>query len=189
MNENALFNGGIFPSNLGTPFEVDDSYYRSLPNFSSVEELKNKKLSKEMDIFQTPAETLDAFLKETFGGIGIPELMRIYTKKHIGTEFCLPVVTPQVICYFKKEDNANSLFNMLANYQCSIIPSPFGNHLNLHNDTIYKFTLIRADFDLKENASNFFFGYHHESKNFHFFIKSSIQFDLTVVYEKVMEIH
>ncbi len=181
MDENNLFEA-IFSGILDGHFEVDDSFYRSLPHFNSVEELKKKKLSKKVDIFQTPAKTLDDFLKDVFDGIGIAELMRIYNKQHLGKEFCLPVVTPQVTCYFKEYDDENKLLNMLKDYQRSIVQGPFRTYLNLHNDTVYKFTLIHADFDLKANADKFFFGYHHESENFHFFIKASIQFDLTVVY-------
>lgn len=168
-------------SNLGV------NTHELLPKSRSAKELEENLLSETLTIFRTPFDSLNNFLTEKFDGIGIPEFMQIYTKLHVGQSFCLPVATPEITCYFKTERDHDYLAQFLPQYQESIVPNPFsfqGSRLNLHNDTIYKFTLIHANFSLAEFADYFRCGYHYETNEFHFFIKSSIQFDLTVVYEE-----
>ncbi len=74
--------------------------FQKLPILSSTKELDEKVSSNITELFSVSAETLDEFLKEKFEGLGIAELMQIYTKKHIGEELCFSVVTPTVSCFF-----------------------------------------------------------------------------------------
>lgn len=171
----------IFDNNTGE-FE---KLLQQFPNLNSTSELATKVAVSPAEIFLTPAETLDDFLKEKFSDIGIAEFMQIYTKMHVGEAFCLPVVTPTVACLFGSFDKPDLLINLLTNYQASVQKNIFGStFLNLHTDATYKFTLLHVT-GLKKNKNQFYSGYHHETEHFHFFLKSSAQFDLTVIYEEM----
>ncbi len=160
--------------------------FQKLPVLSSTTELDEKISSNATELFSISAEALDDFLKGKFDGNGIAELMQIYTQKHIGEAFCLPVVTPIVSVFFTSIDNPRILSQLLANYQSTVKDSLLGNtFLNLHTDSMYKFTLIRANFNLEENQNLFSFGYHHKTEHFRLFLKSSAQFDLTLVFEEL----
>ena len=126
-------------------------------------------------------------LREKFNEIGLIELMKVYTKKHFGEAFYLPMVTaPKVGCLFCNSDNPDLLSGILTEYQQTIKTSFWGSIvLNLHANDICKFTLLHAKFSLKENESKFSHGYYFETQKFLFFIQSSIQGDLAVVYEEL----
>lgn len=160
--------------------------FQKLPVLSSTTELDEKISSNATELFSISAETLDDFLKGKFDGNGIAELMQIYTEKHLGEALCFPVVTPNVSSLFSSFDNPRILSQLLANYQSSVKDSLLGDtFLDLHTDSLYKFTLIRANFNLEENQKLFSFGYHHKTEHFRLFLKSSVQFDLTVVFEEL----
>lgn len=183
MNENTLKNEAesfkIFDNNLLGNEEILHSY----PTFHSTLELESKISSHNTEIFLTPRQTLDKFLKEKFHGIGVPQFMQIYTQRHIGQAFCLPVVTPVVTCLFCDCDCPDFLSHVLTDYQAMLKPNALGCIFpNLHTDSTYKFTLIHANFSLTE-GKNFSSGYYHKTENWLFFLKSSAQFDLTVGYK------
>lgn len=186
MNENTpVFR--ILNSPEGNPLEgIQEALRKALP-YCDLEGVKALDQSTSDTSANTAAKTFDQFLKEKFDGIGIGEFMKIYTKKHVGEAFCLPIVPPDITCRFMTATNPEVLAKFMETYKQSIGTNPFtGNtFMNLHNDTVYEFTLIRADFDLLANQKLFWRGYHHQTDNFAFFINSSIQFDLTVIYQKL----
>ena len=106
-----LFPFRIFDNNTGK-FE---KLLQQFPKLNSTSELKSKISASPAEIFSTPREVLDNFLKETFEGTGIAKFMQIYTKLHVGEAFCLPVVTPTVACLFGNFDNLDLLSHILAN--------------------------------------------------------------------------
>lgn len=175
MNGKNLFDG-VFFSPWGTKI------LQSPPTLTSTSELE----MASNKIFLTPIEVLDEFLKKKFNN-GIVEFMLLYTEKHFGKAFCLPVVfSPTVRCLFYNSDDPDWLSQTLTDYQSAIKVNSFGNtYLNLHTNDIYKFTLMKANFSLKENAEKFLRGYHYTINNFQIFIQSSIQGDLTLLYEEL----
>ena len=182
MNEN-IQSFRILNSPEGNPFEGIKEALRQGLLKCDLEELKKVDQTKKDRTVNASTLVFDEFLKEKFNGIGISEFMKIYTKKHVGEEFCLPVPS-EITCIFNSSDDPEALAKFLANYKQTIGTNHFtGNtFLNLHNNNVYEFTLIRAEFSLDEHKNLFWAGYHHSHDNFKFFIKSSAQFDLTVVY-------
>ncbi len=171
----------IFDNNTGECEQLLQQFAK----LNSTSELATKVAASPAEIFLTPAETLDDFLKEKFSGIGIAEFMQIYTRMHVGEAFCLPVVTPTVTCLFGSFDVSDLLSQMLVDYQSILKQNAFGStFLNLHTDATYKFTLLHVT-NLTESKNKFYSGYHHETEHFHFFLKSSAQFDLTILYEEL----
>lgn len=149
-------------------------------------------LSSEMDIYTVQYDVLNEFLKAKFEN-NLGEFMRMYLKKHLTSANSKDIETvirihsiPKKICLFVKEAySPNELWLELKNYQSTIISGMFGeSKLNLHNDDVYKLTLIHAKFDLKPDK-NAWFGYFFNTPKHMFFIKSSIQFDLTIVYYEI----
>lgn len=133
---------------------------------------------------RAPAEVLDKMLRVKFGNLGIREFMEIYTKLHIGQAFALPV-PPIITCTFKEMSSAENVQNFLSGHQRTIGEDRFGTFLNLHTDDVYEFTLIRANFNLENDHESIYQGYYYgDNEHFAFFIKSSAQFDLTVVYSE-----
>lgn len=131
-------------------------------------------------IFKTPKETLDGFLKERFGGLELFEFMKIYSKLHIGQEFLLPV-PDSIICMFYEATDVEALKSQINSNENILTQNLNDGPLNLHVDSIATFTLVKAsDVDLSKLLG----GYQYSYGNFNFFIKSSMQFDLTVVYEE-----
>lgn len=171
----------IFDNNTGECEQLLQQFAK----LNSTSELATKVAASPAEIFLTPAETLDDFLKEKFSDIGIAEFMQIYTKMHVGEAFCLPVVTPTVTCLFGSFDVSDLLSQMLVDYQSTLKKNGSGStFLNLHTDATYKFTLLHVT-NLTESKNKFYSGYHHETEHFHFFLKSSAQFDLTILYEEL----
>lgn len=135
-------------------------------------------------VVRATAETLDEMLHAKFEYLGIRQFMEIYTKLHIGQAFALPV-PPIVTCTFKEMNTAEDVQNFLAGHQRTIGQDHFGTFLNLHTDDVYEFTLIRATFNLEEDHKSIYNGYYYgDHEHFAFFIKSSAQFDLTIVYSE-----
>lgn len=191
MNGALLFEGFGLSFRRFDPFEDENREYESLPELATVEELIQKEATSKHEAYKTPTTLFSNFLQERFGK-DLPSFMMLYSQMHfnaIGFEaeegFALPV-GPTTICYLGESANPTELAAYLADYQASVVRSPFGGtRLNLHNDTVYKFTIIRASFSLEDEKGLFNFGYHFTTDKFRFFIKSSVQFDLTVVYEEI----
>lgn len=191
MNGEICFEGFGLCLRCFDSFENEARKYESFPEIATIEELTQKELNSKGDAYKVPTTLFSNFLKQRFDH-DLPEFMKLYSKAHfsgLGFEFEEGIVLPiasTTACYFGKTSNPDRLAEYLANYQASVVRSPFGGtRLNLHNDTIYEFTLIRADFNLEAEKSKFFFGYHFTTDKFRFFIKSSVQFDLTVIYEEL----
>ncbi len=170
-------------TNLENPFEETERDHRNLSKCETVDKLQTIDNSSLNVSVSAPKNVFDSFLKEKFDIDGISGFMEIYTKLHIGESFSLPV-PENITAIFKVSNDPFELAHFLAHYQSTIITTRYSSYLNLHNDSIYRFTLIRADFDWEKHANQFCTGYHYETKQFHFFIRSSIQFDLTVLYQK-----
>lgn len=188
MNENNILNQIMSFKLFGDNLLDNEGIFQGYPIVSTTLELENKIANgQDVEIFLTERKTLDDFLREKFNEIGLIELMKVYTKKHFGKALYLPMVTaPKVGCLFCNSDNPDLLSGILTEYQQTIKTGFFGSiALNLHTDDISKFTLLHAKFSLQENESKFSHGYHYETKNFHFFIQSSIQGDLAVVYQEL----
>lgn len=191
MNGDALFIGLNLCFQRFDPFESEAREYESLQELGTVEELMQRESTSKSESYKAPTPVFSNFLQERFGK-NLPEFMEMYSTEHFkalgfGSDagFALPV-GPTTIGYFGETSNPAKLANYLSDYQASVTKNPFGGtRLNLHNDMVYKFTLIRAKFSLKDEKNRFFFGYHFTTDKFRFFIKSSVQFDLTVVYEEL----
>lgn len=191
MSAESLLEREIFFSRIFDPFETEERKYASLTELATVEELIEKESCSKHETYQAQTLIFNEFLKKRFG-IDLPGFMQLYTKEHfkaLGFKeeegIALPV-GPTTICYFAESSTPDILSQRLVNYQASVVPTLFGGtRLNLHNDTIYKFTIVRANFNLETAKSQFFFGYHFTTDKFRFFIKSSAQLDITVVYEEI----
>lgn len=175
----------ILNSVRSNPNEAAENAFReSLPVCDDSAKLLEYANAQKNDAFRAPAEVLDNMLRMKFHGIGIREFMEIYTKLHIGEAFALPV-PPLVTCVFKEMSSAKEVANFLSGHQRTIGEDRFGTFLNLHNDTVYEFTVIHANFNLEEEHKSIYHGYYYgDNEHFAFFIKSSAQFDLTVVYSE-----
>lgn len=167
------------------PNEATEKAVReSLPTCDNPDELLKFANAQENQSFRTPAEVLDSMLRMKFSGLGIREFMETYTKLHVGQAFAFPV-PPTVTCTFKEMNSAKDVQNFLSGHQRLIDEDGFGTFLNLHTDDVYEFTIIHACFNLEENHQSIYSGYYYgENEHFAFFIKSSAQFDLTVVYSE-----
>lgn len=191
MNEKPLFEGIIISPVRNNPFEDDPRNYERLTVLNTAEELAQAELSGKTAVYRAPSEVVSSFLMKKFG-YDISGFMEMYTKLHFkrlaignGEGFAFPV-PPMTCCYFAEYSDPMELAKKLSNHQSTIIKDEYGGTmLNLHNDTVYKFTVIRAKFNLAKVKEQFYFGYHFTTEKFRLFIKSSIQFDLTVVYEEL----
>lgn len=156
----------------------------SLPVCTDPAELLEFANARTDQSFRTPSEVLNEMLRTKFLGLGVTEFMEIYTKLHVGQAFAFPT-PPTVTCTFKEMDTAKSVQNFLSGHQRTIGEDRFGTFLNLHTDDVYEFTIIHANFNLEEEHKSIYHGYYYgENEHFAFFIKSSAQFDLTVVYSE-----
>lgn len=156
----------------------------SLPLCNNVDELLQLANTHENQSVRTPREILNGMLHLKFHGIEVAEFMKIYTKLHIGESFVLPI-PPIVTCVFKEMDSPEDVQNFLEGHQRTIGQDSFGTFLNLHTDDVYEFTVIHANFNLEKEHNSIYHGYYYnENEYFAFFIKSSAQFDLTIVYSE-----
>ena len=163
---------------------MENEIRENLPVYNNPSLLLELASSKENTSVRAPAEVLDEMLRMKFVGLGIKEFMEIYTKLHIGQAFAFPV-PPTVTCTFKEMDSAKDVQDFLSGHQRTIGEDRFGTFLNLHTDDVYEFTIIHANFNLAEDHNSIYHGYYYgENERFAFFIKSSAQFDLTVVYSE-----
>lgn len=184
MDEERILNGIYSDSSINPKTCPDYVRYQNFKMLSKPNELNEIVLEKDgdFDIFNTHLDVLDTYLIEKFK-LTVYDFMRIYTEHHVQNGFSFPITTPYITCLFKKESDPMALSEFLREYQ-SVIPSQ-GMNLgvpNLHDGTIYVFTLIEADFDVhKYNRS--FPGYYYMSSTCPMNIGSSKQFDITVVYE------
>lgn len=173
------------------PFDVDASWYHSSPLCKSVKEI-HEKSNCESEVFQAPSKIFNQFLKEKFD-MDLLDFMEVYSKLHKApfTREMLQYIFPlpqNIICFFNEETDPHSLKHKLLHYQSSIIEDHFGHtHLNLMEVGIYRFTLLKAKFSLEKNKQCFLKGYFYKTEKYHFFIQSSIQFHLTVLYEDLTE--
>ncbi len=198
MNENTLFEGIILNPIERTPFGNTARDYENTKKIHSVEELeKQESLHSQMRTYQVPAEILNSFLVSKFGH-NLTDLMRLYCKTHfertglnttdndIDLIVGIHYIPANVVCFLEEATDAEELAIRLYNYQATVIENSLGRtQLNLHDDTVRKFTLIRANFDLETEKKRFNYGYHFSTERFRFFIKSSAQFDLSIVYEEL----
>ena len=163
---------------------AENAIREKLPVYDIPDKLLELASSAQNLSVRAPAEILDEMLRMKFAGLVIQEFMKTYTKLHIGEAFALPV-PPTVTCTFKEMSSAKEVQNFLSSHQRTIGHDAFGTFLNLHTDNVYEFTLIHANFNLAEEHKSIYHGYYYgENERFAFFIKSSAQFDLTVVYSE-----
>ena len=187
MGVEFLFGGDIFD-----PFKSEERQYESLTELATVEDLIEKESHSKYSIYRSPTLVFSDFLQKRFG-LDLTAFMKMYTKEHLTAwginvpeGIVLLPVGPTTIFFFAESSDPKMLAKKLANYQASVVPTTLGGtRLNLHNNTIYKFTLIRANFSLADAKDDFFFGYYFKKDKFRFLIKSSVKADLTVVYEDI----
>lgn len=191
MSGESLYESFVCPTDPNNPFEVANRDYRQLPEYETVDKLIKKETESQIDVFQAPSQVFSDFLKERFG-LTLTEFMLMYSKAHFtalgfGEQDGIAVpVGPTTICYFEESHDPAGLAKMLSGHSSCIERAPIsGTFLNLHFDQIYKFTLVRAKFDLSAEKDKFYFGYYIEHDHFRFFIRSTVQFDLTVVYQEI----
>ena len=186
MNEN-IQSFVILNSVRSNPNEAAENTFReNLPICENHDALLHEyaNATENHKVVRATAETLDKMLRAKFNNLGIREFMEIYTKLHIGQPFAIPV-PPIVTCTFKEMCTAEDVQNFLSGHQRTIGHDHFGTFLNLHTDNVYEFTLIRAAFNLEKDHNSIYHGYYYgEDEHFAFFIKSSAQFDLTIVYSE-----
>lgn len=175
----------ILNSVRSNPNEAAEKAFReSLPICDNPAELLQFANAQENQSVRTPAEVLDEMLRMKFIGLGIREFMETYTKLHIGQAFAFPV-PPTVTCTFKEMNSAEDVQTFLYGHQKTIGEDRLGTFLNLHTDDVYEFTIIHANFNLEEDHNSIYNGYYYgDNEHFALFIKSSAQFDLTVVYSE-----
>lgn len=202
MNEYILLRG-LFPNQIEEPpFGSKACDYEQVPKINSAEEFEKlealkvqKKIPLELRAYVTPREVLNCFLVSKFEH-NLTDFMRWHIKSHLeaigmhptddNVELMLAIhpLPTNIVCFLMEVDDARELASMLFHYQPTIIENHFGmTQLNLHDDNVRKFTLIRAKFNLETEKKHFNFGYHFSTEMFRFFVKSSAQFDLSVVYE------
>lgn len=176
--------------NLYEKFVYLNSHYDELSEFNTVEKLLQKEADGKTSIYRTPSQVFNDYLKTRFD-ISLSEFMVMYSQAHfknigfrVTDGIALPI-GPTTICYFEETDDAIDLACKLACHASCIVSDSRGRTLlNLH-ENIYKFTLVRAKFDLQAEKDRFNFGYHFKTDRFLFFITSTVQFDLTVVYQEI----
>lgn len=198
MNEKPLFEGIIISQVRSNPFGSTYRDYAALPELNSLHDISEaESLPCGARAYVAPAEVLNSFLVSKFD-CNITDFMKMYGKAHLKNIGVAPtdddvnlivavhLIPPSVICFFEEVNNPFELSFKLADYQATITEDAFGrSQLNLHDDSVRKFTLIRAKFSLEDEKKRFYFGYHFTTEKFRYFIKSSAQFDLTVVYEEL----
>lgn len=198
MNENILFEGIILNQPEDLPFGNTARDYEQVPKINSVEEFeKQESKSSKIQVYVAPAEVLNSFLVSKFG-YNITDFMRMYGKAHfknLGLNFednevelmlAIHHIPENVVCFLEESNDALDLSFKLYHYQSTVIEDRRGrSYLNLHDESVRKFTLIRAKFDLEAEKQHFNYGYHFSTEKFRIFIKSSAQFDLSIVYEEL----
>lgn len=171
------------------PHEAEENAYRnSLPYCEDVNQLRELFNSDAESSVRTSSDVLDHALRREFGtNRDLEYFMKLYTKLHFGQSFAMPV-PPEVVCYFKVKHSAQEVTDFLRGYQRTIGTDEHGrSFLNLHDDNVREYTFIRADFDIWGNKHQLYGGYIYRTSNlrYTFFIRSSSQFDLTIIYNKL----
>lgn len=158
-------------------------FINSLPVCQSVTEVSAEEEKSSSDFYvvtMIPKEILDNFLKEKFKGLELFDFMKNYARLHMGQEFLLPV-PESIICMFYKANDVETLNRQINSYENILTRNLNDGPLNLHDNSIATFTLVEAtDLDF----SKLWGGYQYSNGKFNFFIKSSIQFDLVIIYER-----
>lgn len=156
---------------------------KNMDDLRKMEDLASK-TNKEI-IFLTDFYLLNDFLKEKFG-MNMNDFFEEYTFLYLDEKLPLFQASRRVICLFeeqKTDSNAISeLKRKLLNFHESKIDIINYGPLHIHNSDISYFILRKANFNISKNKLPKGFTF---SKNrFNFFVSSSSQCDLTVVYEE-----
>ena len=195
MNENNFVEVGFPNQNMYR------NYGMVQPELNSVEEIRRKEaIAYNLEWYKTPSKEFNQFLSERFG-YDIEGFRKLYLSKHIPNFseeeisgiIALHTIPEKVRVYFME---VHSVFELVFKYeQCkeTVEYHSCSGPLPLHNDTISNFTIIRAKFseliDEPENLEKLqeqnFFGYYFSDEKFRLIISSSMQLDLTVIYEEI----
>lgn len=195
MNENNFYDRDF-------PFENRYRNYGKMPELTSVEDVRlQESVSYNLKWYNIPAEVFDEFLSERFG-YSIEGFRKIYLSKHMAdfsedeisgiAKYANPIPQTVRACF----QEANSVVELIFKYKHSkgtMEAHSCTGPLSLHYDTISNFTIIRARFskltadreNLEKIKKESFFGYYFSDEKFRFFISSSMQLDLTVIYEEI----
>lgn len=195
MNENNFYDRDF-------PFENRYRNYGKMPELKSVEEVRlQESMSYNLSWYNIPEKVFDEFLSGRFG-YSIKGFRKIYLSKHMAdfskdeisviAKYVNPIPA-NIRAYFEE---VNSSFELMFKYkQCQEIIKAHScsGPLPLHDDTISNFTIIRARFSkltadresLEKIKKERLFGYYFSDEKFRFFISSSMQLDLTVIYEEI----
>lgn len=170
------------------PHEAEETAYRnSLPYCEDVNQLEELFNSDADSSVRTSPDVLNNAMRKEFDDRDLDFFMNLYTQLHFGQSFVFPV-PPEVVCYFKVKHSAQEVLDFLRGYQSIVGSDEHGrSFLNLHNDNVREYTFIRADFDIYGNKHKLYGGYIYRTANlrYTFLIRSSSQFDLTIVYNKL----
>lgn len=189
---------------LDTLFKKSSCNYEVIPKLNSVEEVRlQESISGNLNWYNIPAEVFDKFLLEHFE-YDIEGFRKLYIKRHLAafgcTEDevsafarCVNPIPDNIQTYFGKVNSLSELTFKYKRYQEIIKTHTCSESLSLHDDTISNFTLIRACFSqliakpetLEQMENDLSFGYYVPTEKYRFLISSSIQLDLTVVYEEI----
>lgn len=184
------------------PFKNKPRNYGKMTELTSVEEIRlQESISYNLSWYNIPAKVFDEFLVERFGH-SIEGFRKLYLRRHLAdfsenqiswiAQFANPIPA-NIRAYFGEVSTPFEVIFKYNWYRKIIETHSCSGALPLHNDTISNFTIIRARFSelagegesLEEMKKKHNLGYYFSDKKFRFFISSSIQFDLTVIYEEI----
>lgn len=140
----------------------------------TLEDLK-KQLLPGRKLF-TKKEVFDKYLEEKFN-TDLYGIMMLYTNKHLGQSFSLPV--PSVICVTYLDVHNAEEINSNLDQKLSLVQRTLSGEtrLNLHSDKEYTVYIVNYD---PQNDS-LCFGYSLESGNKTMFVRASAQFDIAII--------
>ena len=176
--------------------------YGLISELTSADEVREmESISYNLAFYTSKSEIFNEFLSKRFG-YDIEGFRKLYLKEFLPScndddilglsKFINPI--PPTIRFYCLE--VNSLFELMFKYNQTL--KTIKNHsstgpLCLHDSTISNFTIIRARFSrltgeietLETMKNERYYGYFFSTEKFRFLISSSIQLDLTVIYEEL----
>ena len=159
--------------------DIERTDIRQLPECKCFDDL----YKASNGVYLTQTIRLNSFIADKFNGFGIEEFFRMYTQICFNEQFCVPI-SPNAIFHYWEYSDSNKLKNELQDYGSMLIDTPFGTFPNLHDTSLFNFTLIHAKFDLLEDFKKYWPGCFLSIYNFDFYIKATAQGDLTIIYQE-----
>jgi hypothetical protein len=112
--------------------------------------------------------------------------MELYSELRFGKPSVFPIEASKITCVLRKVLDARILIEEHRRQSSSALryPDVCGSSLDLHDNSVYILTLIECDFDISQYKSQLM-GCYYKSEKYCFKIKSSVQWDLTILYQKL----